>query len=216
MNARAAMTLFAVTTLALLSAPGAWAKGGEDKPTHVLIDPAGNDVDVVTMPALKIDGSQNEVDANITNEVEIKNDSGGALRVDTGAATRIPYAVMKSAFGSDHVIIENFNVPEGYVFVIEYVNTHMRCTSGCDGISSARITLETGGAPFEAFLPVQAFASSASGTENFLISESLRLYADPENTVSILLFAEPDTARLTGGVGVSGYLLPVDEAVLSP
>ena len=59
--------LIAACLLAAILPALAPAKGTEDNPTHVVIEPSGNDVD-----------------ANVTNEVEVKNDSGSALAVSVG------------------------------------------------------------------------------------------------------------------------------------
>jgi len=211
--------LVAVTTFMVLpAAPLALAKGGEDKPTVVQIDESGNDVDVNSMPAVKIDGSQNDVDANVTNEVEIKNSTGAALAVDTGTAMRIPLSFRSSDFSANNNITQSFTVPEGHIFVIEYITADVGCISlaACDGIFNARLEYTSSGQPARAFMPTHEMALSPGGASSFVISESVRLYADPDSTVTFFVFAVPDTGNLTGSVALSGYLLPEDAPSLAP
>ncbi|MGD8682008.1 MAG: hypothetical protein PVJ33_16690 [Lysobacterales bacterium] len=214
-----------IVILGLAGVPDAFAKGTSDNPTTVQIDeqantvkidPDNNDVDVNALPAVKIDASQNDVDAVVTNEVEIKNDSGAALAVDTGAAVRLPYAQHVYSPGSDNSVIEHFSVPEGQIFVIEQISASFHCIFGCDGIWSSRITLTTGGSPMEQYLaPVEL--ARFNGTDNsFAVSQSVRLYADAGSTVTLLTFSMPDTSSMSGTAYFSGYLIPEDEFSLAP
>jgi hypothetical protein len=196
--------------------PAALAKGSDDKPVVMQIDPNGNDVDVNSLPAVKIDGSQNEVDATISNEVEIKNHAGAALAVDTGAAVRIPYARRMSASADDNVIDVSLTVPDDHIFVIEYISAGFGSHSGdLDQLMFIRLDLKTGGFPAGARLPSQ-FASADGDRQYWVANAMLRLYADPGSTVSFHAAARPTDSLISALVFLSGYLIPLDEPSLSP
>lgn len=224
--------------------PEAFAKGGEDNPVvaildesgntvkidpdhndvdvgtlpAVKIDPSQNDVNVGSLPAVKIDASQNDVNANITNEVEIKNDSGAAILVDTGAMARTPFAVRLST-GPDQAgfqaMILKFDVPTDSILVIESISASLRVTGG-NGPEFAEVGLYTGGVSHDVHLPIHPQPGIFSnGLPMYVVNQPLRLYADGDSIVTFLAFAEIDES-IMGTVSFSGYLVPVGDPSLAP
>lgn len=199
-----------ILLLALLfgTSPTAFAKGNEDNPTVVLIDESGNDVDV------KIDPTANDVDAIVSNEVEVKNDSGSALLVDHGAMARIPFAIRLADGIHGQSISQSFTVPAGHIVVIETISTDLIATG--NGPRSARVSVMTNDVSVSAFLPLHTQPGlSLEGDPRYVALQLVRLYADPDSSINFFASAESGES-IIGTVGISGYLIPDDEPSLAP
>lgn len=207
--------LMAAAICLLITNP-ALAMGKPDKPAEpatVLIDPTGNDVD-----------------ATVVNEVEIKNDSGNLdvrisngpgepIPVVNGAAARTPYAVTVEDIGDgDNFTFMSTTVPAGHVFVIEFVAASFSDLFPTEGVYLARLNLYTGGNLVSAPMLARPQPNTAPDAlyQDYVVNQSVRLYADPGSGVSIHASAAPAAAALSGSFVLSGYLVPVGDPSLAP
>lgn len=187
---------------------GGLSKGNDGNPATVIIDEQGNDVDV------KIDPTANDVDATITNEVEISNDSGAALLIDTGQPARIPFGADLTDGTFDQLINESFPVPAEAWFVVEMVAADLQ--TGGNGPRAAFMEIVTGGESLNIPLHIHTQPGlSLSGEPLYTINQSMRLYADPGSNVRFVAVAESGETVI-GNVTVSGYLVAVDAVRLAP
>jgi hypothetical protein len=193
----------------------ATAKGDADKPTVVVIDPSGNDVD-----------------ATIANEVEIKNDSGAlsvtvgngpgqAVPVDDGAATRIPFTFFLSDIGPPGETSFSYvvrRVPVGELLVIEEVSARVRIFG--DGyLESFFVAASNAEGDQWRFYPEFWERESPPDERRYFTNESVRYYAEEETIPAIAFSVDgPVPASLTVAfdLTVSGYTIPMDEPSLSP
>ncbi len=204
----------------LLSSDLASAKGGADNPTVVLIDPTGNTV--------KLDqaGAANDVD--VVNEVEIKNSAGAALPVviqngagapvpvDVGLSPRVPFQAYLNSTGFKFSHNLSFEVPAGEILVIEHISARVEEWQDVEDLSRIFVVVRTGGVEGVWHLPATE-RQKTSGPRVFIVSESLRLYADPGSEVQYTAIVGPvGTAEMFTEVSFSGYLIPAGEPSLSP
>ena len=190
-----------------LSPVSALAKGTLDDPTVVSISPAGNDVDVSGM-------------VGVSGEVEIKNDSGSAVAVDTMRAARTPFAYKYEdstfTFGVDFSI----PVPEGRRLVIEHISG-LLVNQDPDFLEEVEILTTTNDQELKEFPTLHETPASGDGVYGYAFSEELRLYADAGTNVKYdanygSQVVDSSPGLVTTVVSISGYTVPMDEPSLAP
>ena len=108
--------------------------------------------------------------------------------------------VLSSGFGNG-----TFTVPAGVRLVIDYISADIGCAVGGSVLFDVATYLN--GAEVESHLPV--FPNGVIlGQQVFSVSAPVRIYADPNSTVTIALLG-PSSGSAGSIVGVYGHFVPV-------
>ena len=108
--------------------------------------------------------------------------------------------VLSSGFGNG-----TFTVPTGVRLVIDYISADIGCAAGGSVLFDVATYLN--GAEVESHLPV--FPNGVIlGQQVFSVSSPVRIYADPNSTVTIALLG-PSSGSAGSIVGVYGHFVPV-------
>ena len=108
--------------------------------------------------------------------------------------------VLTSGFGNG-----TFTVPAGVRLVIDYISADIGCAVG--GTVLFDVATYLNGAEVESHLPV--FPNGVIlGQQVFSVSSPVRIYADPNSTVTIALLG-PSSGSAGSIVGVYGHFVPV-------
>ena len=97
-----------------------------------------------------------------------------------------------------------FPVPAGKRFVIEYVSARVHLQPG-QILDQFEIWTSTGGG----MLPHQMIATPQGNTGVSLVSQPVRLYADPGTLISIFVRSTIQNVVGSGSLSLSGYLVDV-------
>ncbi len=109
--------------------------------------------------------------------------------------------VLSSGFGNG-----TFTVPAGVRLVIDYISADIGCAIGGNVLFDVATYLN--GAEVESHLPV--FPNGVVlGQQVYSVSSPVRIYADPNSTVTIALLG-PNTGSAGSIVGIYGHLVPVN------
>lgn len=142
------------------------------------------------------------------NSVQVANTDESPVPVRMMMPARVPFQARASgSFGAGSVAASSLiAVPAGKRLVIEYVSSFVTLPAG-QNLPQASIALQAGGTSVQHALRREAHGPHFSGTDEiFVVSEQLRLYADPASTI-VFSFARNSTVGTgTVGVTVSGYL----------
>jgi hypothetical protein len=143
---------------------------------------------------------------NVKNAVRIKNLPANPVfvrNVDDGAHERIQISGAINFDSTGTVNHPVFPVPEGKLFVIEYVSARVQVQPGLI-VDQFEIWTSAGGN-----LPHHMIATPHGKSGVSLISQPVRFYAGPNTMVSIFVRSTTQKAVGSGNLSLSGYLVDV-------
>jgi hypothetical protein len=131
--------------------------------------------------------------------------------VPTSDAQNQPFATLVDALLPDGSIrgSASFTVPSGQRLIIDYIAGNVCLPVGQKAIFD--VDVQVGTTPVVYVLPAipqGTFNSFGGGPcDNFAVSQQVRIYADPDTTVSLAVVRSDSTGSTFSGLAVSGHLV---------
>ena len=217
------LLIFALTLVMVPSVfadPASVASAQEDnEPPQKESPPPVFNTEIVAPLPLPVTGNvdiPNGINANVTNfpatqDVRVTNSEPLSVQI-------VPAREPVQVGGQSYIIAGEYNngftaltydVPSGKRLVIEFVSVrafYLGGTNNPDEQMDAALLLELGGDPNLFNLERFSEVKSTTGIKNQVLSQSVRLYADPETTVKFIVYREDPTEEVLVNQRISGYL----------